>query len=87
MSEQPVSVGRVVHYLSHGTPPGADGRQAYRSECRAAIVTEVPTAVFEEGAQSIGLAVVNPEGFFFKSAVPQDEDKNRGGTWHWPERV
>jgi hypothetical protein len=87
MSDQPVSVGRVVHYLSHGTPPGANGEQAYRSECRAAIVTETPSGVFTLGEQPVGLAVLNPEGMFFKRDVPHDEDKNHGGTWHWPERV
>jgi hypothetical protein len=31
------SVGRIVHYVSYGTPGGE-----YGQECRAAIVTEVP---------------------------------------------
>jgi hypothetical protein len=35
------SVGRVVHYVSHGTPIRPDGTQAYTQQCRAATITEV----------------------------------------------
>lgn len=76
------SVGRIVHYVSYGTPGGE-----YRSECRAAIITEVPTAVFEEGKQPVGLFVANPTGIFLNRDVPQDEEGHSGGSWHWPERV
>lgn len=71
------SVGRVVHYVSYGTPGGE-----YTSECRAAIVTGTDSTsdVF------VSLCVLNPSGLFFKSSE-QDEDDHRGGTWHWPERV
>lgn len=64
MSQQP-SVGRVVHYVSYGTPGGE-----YTSECRAAIVTEVA-----EGTSgiTIGLAVLNPTGMFFNRTVPYAE--------------
>jgi hypothetical protein len=79
------SVGRIVHYVSHGTPPGKDGSQAFTSERRAAIVTEVPEGI--EGPQTIGLCVLNPSGQFFNRGVLQDEDGHAGGTWHWPERV
>lgn len=79
------SIGRIVHYRSHGS---ADG--VYEPECRAAIVTEF----YENGvslpdghAWMASLAVMNPEGMFFKQDVYQDEAKSRGGTWHWPERV
>lgn len=34
--DQIPSVGRIVHYVSYGTPGGE-----YTSECRAAIITEV----------------------------------------------
>lgn len=76
------SVGRVVHYSSHGTPVREDGSQAYESQCRAAVVTEVN----DDPARSVGLAVLNPTGMFFPSAIPYDESGS-GGSWHWPERV
>lgn len=81
------SVGRIVHYVSYGTPGGE-----YKSECRAAIVTAVsPTGV--------DLAVLNPTGMFFNQgclrhdgdAAHVDAEPGKpfylGGTWHWPERV
>lgn len=76
------SVARVVHYTSHGTPPQADGTQAYTSEPRAAIVTAVTSDT------EVDLCVLNPTGLFFNQAVQYDGDDNpQGGTWHWPPRV
>ena len=93
------SIGRVVHYVSYGTPGGE-----YTSECRAAVVTEVGQA-FEplpeiptdgtpvtitfpnESVEVVGLCVLNPTGQFFNREIRQDEDAKAGGTWHWPERV
>ena len=86
------SVGRIVHYVSYGTPGGEYGK-----ECRAAIVTEVQ----DDPANSVGLCVLNPTGQFFNRAVPYHEGDTghdhagteiaqrsyRGGSWHWPERV
>lgn len=83
MNEQKPSVGRVVHYVSHGTPPRADGSQAYTSECRAAVITQV-------GDGTVGLCVLNPAGMFFREAVEPGTnfiDELHNGTWHWPERV
>jgi hypothetical protein len=77
MTIQQPSVGRVVHYVSYGTPGGE-----YPSVCRAAIVSETI-----KGTQACGLVVLNPEGLFFKRTVPQDEENHIGGSWHWPERV
>ncbi len=78
------TVGRIVHYVSYGTPPRGDGTQAYTSECRAAVVTEVSE---ETGfGQLVGLCVLNPTGQFFNRGVEQDEVTKGGGTWHWPER-
>ncbi len=74
------SVGRIVHYVSYGTPGGE-----YKSECRAAVVTEVSRNA--ELPDVISLCVLNPEGIFLNRGVPQDEDGKRGGTWHWPERI
>lgn len=71
--------GDQVHYVSHGSPVRADGTQAYESQCRAAIVTEVPGGV--EAPQVLGLCVLNPAGMFFDRSVPFD-----GGTFTGPER-
>lgn len=71
------SIGRVVHYVSHGTPNGE-----YASECRAAIITEVTAS----DPNYVGLAVMNPTGMFFNQDVQYSEHPI-GGTWHWPERV
>lgn len=86
------SVGRIVHYVSFGTPGGE-----YASRCRAAMITEVGYG------DRLGLAVLNPTGMFFHSLADggcerHDGDHSdtpgapkspsyRGGTWHFPERV
>jgi hypothetical protein len=75
------SVGRIVHYVSYGTPGGE-----FKSECRAAIIAGAPTAGRGRPTKKVDLVVVNPTGLFFNSCV-QDEDTKAGGTWHWPERV
>jgi len=90
------STGRIVHYVSYGTPAGE-----YRSECRAAVVSEV----MREDPTVLGLVVLNPAGLFFRSladggceyhagdpgAAPDGSTVTAlsypGGTWHWPERV
>lgn len=72
------TVGKIVHYVSFGTPGGE-----YESTCRAAIVTEVDA---EEGdLGTMILCVLNPTGLFF-NRVPFDP-AGAPGTWHWPERV
>ncbi|MFI1723951.1 hypothetical protein [Streptomyces sp. NPDC020489] len=97
-SEQPTTpgarprVGDTVHYVSHGTPPRADGSQAFTSQCRAAIVTAVldgalpladtvQTEAWDSNVLVAALAVLNPEGAFF-NRVPRSEHDYRGGTWH-----
>lgn len=93
MAEQKPSVGRIVHYTSHGTPDGTYGK-----ECRAAIVTAVDEYQPSDGhlVGHVDLCVLNPTGMFFNRGVHQEElaDKiepgpsgRTGGTWHWPERV
>ena len=75
------SVGRIVHYVSHGTPVRADGSQAYASECRAAIVTEVSERHTSSGGvmmPQVGLCVLNPTGQFFSQGVSHHE----GDTGH-----
>jgi hypothetical protein len=92
------SIGRLVHYVSYGTPVGE-----FASQCRAAIITEVAPAVTEhdeagpiEDTWDVGLCVLNPTGQFFNQHVPYDQwdqteallgARPKGGTWHWPERV
>jgi hypothetical protein len=71
------TVGRIVHYVSYGTPGGE-----YPSVCRAAVITAV-----HSDDKHVALCVLNPEGLFFNRAVFLDEDTKKGGTWHWPERV
>jgi len=91
VSEQQPSVGRIVHYVSYGTPGGE-----YESECRAAIITEA-----SPNSTVVGLFVANPTGLFLNRDVTYHEGdvghdhagaeipqrSYRGGTWHWPERV
>jgi hypothetical protein len=79
------TVGRIVHYVSYGTPGGE-----YLSVCRAAVVTAVDNYQdqTDEGTHigHVSLCVLNPEGMFFNRTVIQDESLTKGGTWHWPER-
>lgn len=69
------SVGRVVHYVSHGTPPRADGSQMYTSQCRAATVTEVgqwvsvSATIPDSFSRSEGRPIRNVEDWFFDDAV------------------
>lgn len=84
--QQP-SIGRIVHYVSYGTPGGE-----YKKECRAAVITQVggtqQSQIDGAVVDTIGLAVLNPAGMFFQPAIEQAEDAEpKGGTWHWPERV
>lgn len=92
MIQQP-SIGRVVHYTSHGS---ADG--VYGKECRAAIITAVHDrdTVPEDGVPYVDLCVLNPTGLFFNQNCRHEELVGKiepgpagrtGGTWHWPERV
>lgn len=77
MNAQVPSVGRIVHYVSYGTPGGE-----YQSVCRAAVVTQAPG----DADESVHLCVINPEGLFFNKNVRYSED-HEGGSWHFPERV
>lgn len=64
-------IGAVVHYVSYGTPGGE-----YKSECRAAIVTEVPgTFASADGVlgPKVGLCVLSPAGQFFDHDVQYHE--------------
>jgi hypothetical protein len=69
------TVGRVVHYQSYGTPKGE-----YKSQPIAAVVTKVGED------DTVGLAILNPTGMFFNTAVPFSEEP-KAGHWNWPPRV
>lgn len=73
------TVGRIVHYVSYGTPGGE-----FLPEHRAAIIAGVPFAG-NPGDDLLDLVVFNPQGLFF-NRVPYSEEP-KGGTWHWPERT
>ncbi|MFF1792647.1 hypothetical protein ACFVXQ_00140 [Kitasatospora sp. NPDC058263] len=95
------TIGRIVHYHSHGSPVQPDGTQRYPSEPRAAIVTAVPEdlpdvpkqypgqgGVPNDGTHEpywVSLAVLNPAGLFFDQAVPYAEEPTPG-HWTWPPR-
>lgn len=75
-SQRP-AVGRVVHYVSYGTPGGE-----FPSVCRAAVIAAAPQDV---DILVVDLCVLNPGGLFFNRSEYSEE--HLGGTWHWPERV
>ena len=96
------TVGRIVHYVSHGTPRRPDGSQVYPSACRAAVIAEVCAPEAHPGdAAPVGLCVLNPSGMFFDDHVIHDQGTDvgptdspfcggrvyHGGSWHWPERA
>jgi len=76
------SVGRIVHYVSYGTPGGEFG-----SECRAAIIAGLPTEKSEIDAGLMDLVVFNPQGIYHNRVPYDSSPKAKGGTWHWPEWV
>jgi hypothetical protein len=82
VTNQQPSIGRIVHYVSYGTPGGEFGQQ-----CRAAVVTQVHGRDDLDDTWRVGLCVLNPTGQFFNESVRQSEQWHDGGTWHWPERT
>jgi hypothetical protein len=50
-------------------------------ECEAAIVY----AVDEHGVKLTVFNVTGPHTLW--GVTPEDQDRKRVGTWHWPERV
>lgn len=89
MSIQRPTVGRIVHYVSHGTPVRADGSQAYPSLCRAAIVTEVGVWITVETTQpesfsrSEGRPIRHAEQWFFDDAVHVTVMNPTGEMFHF----
>ena len=78
------SVGRIVHYVSFGTPGGE-----YPSACRAAIITEVDTYQDSEPEDGhighVGLCVLNPTGQFFNTAVHYHDGAETPGSPDCPQ--
>lgn len=72
---QKPSVGRVVHYVSYGTPGGEYGK-----ECRAAIITEVDA----QDPSKVGLCVLNPTGQFFNQGVVYHDGAETPGDPNCP---
>lgn len=82
--DQKPSIGRIVHYVSYGTPKGE-----YNSRCVAAIITdvrEVEDGVNMPSAIEARLKIFNPDGDFNSPWLRYSEN-NSTGSWHWPERV
>lgn len=80
MTEQVPSIGRIVHYVSFGTPGGEYGK-----ECRAAVVTEVSPEGNAKGGNFVGLCVLNPTGQFFNRAVEYDDGAEMPGDPNCPD--
>jgi hypothetical protein len=77
-------VAAMVHYVSHGSPVRADGSQAFKSVCRAAVVAEVSGEhKSRDGVLTplVTLCVLNPSGIFFQPGMQYDP-----GTFTGPER-
>lgn len=74
MIEKP-GISSAVHYVSHGTPVREDGSQAFRSVCRAAIITEVGAWITVETAEaasfsrSEGRPIRHAEQWYYSDAV------------------
>ena len=96
------TVGRIVHYVSYGTPGGE-----FTSQCRAAVVAGVGAWLTVESkpadsySTSEGRPIRYAEQWYFDDALSlvvlnptgqffnecrHDGTDKRGGTWHWPER-
>lgn len=84
------SVGRIVHYVSYGTPNGE-----YKPAHRAAIITDVrlqgandPSPEHGDGPEyyEIRATIFNPDGTFNSPWLKEDQLAQTPGTWHWPER-
>lgn len=98
MSSPPI-IGRVVHYRSYGTP-GGEYTPECRTALVTEVGAWIEVGVSHEGRRADGnqwrtveqtfhedavaLTVLNPTGTFLNQAIPHDESREKGGTWHWP---
>lgn len=71
-----VTVGRIVHWQSHGCTAGAF---EVPPTAMAAIVTEVL------GDDVVGLAVFTPTSLFFHQAFYSEDPQP--GYWSWPPKA
>lgn len=80
---QKPSVGRIIHYVSYGTPKGE-----YQPAHRAAIITDVKSTENDDATTSyeIRCTIFNPDGQFLSPWLKFDEEEKASGTVHWPER-
>lgn len=74
------SIGRTVHYVSHGTPGGEYGK-----ECRAAVITELTGT--PDDPEQVGLAILNPAGVHFDRAVTYHDGAETPGAPDCPNRT
>lgn len=65
------SAGRIVHYVSYGTPGGEYGKT-----CRAAMITQA-----DSDSLVVALAVFNPTGIFFNESVTYDNGGEKPGSF------
>lgn len=86
MNPSPVrpTVGRIVHYVSFGTPGGE-----YTSQCRAVIVAGVPgpsDSDSRDEGMPIDLVVLNPTGVLF-NRCKHDDGAETPGDPNCPSRT
>jgi hypothetical protein len=77
-TDQPVSIGRIVHYRHFGTPGGE-----FSPKDSPAIVT----GVVDAEAGIVSLTVFTDDGGIHPHKAVRHCEQLEGGTWHWPPRV
>ena len=74
------TIGRIVHFQTHGTPGGE-----YLPEPIAAIVTKVHGAAAADDFL-VDLFAIYPNGTSHKTDVPFSAEP-KPGHWNWPPRA
>lgn len=83
-TRQVPSVGRVVHYVAHGSKDGTHPAGV----CRAAIIAGLVNDRGQEDLRAdewCNLVVLNPSGMYFD--ICRHDESKAVGTWHWCEYV